>query len=131
MKQDSKDKKKKLAGLKMPAKKELDVSELEKDEGSPEEEAAESPSEEASEDSSGLEGSEEDMGMDIDGDQEAGESADHKQMADLESCSDEDLLSEIKKRGLLSKLQPGEMDKQMGNEMPSAPHQVSDEEGGY
>lgn len=83
---------KKLGKLKMPSKRpEMDLSDLssddssEQDEGSPEEEASESPDEEAAEDS----------GKDGDGSDA------------LKAVSDDELMAEIKKRGLLSKLEKG------------------------
>lgn len=73
----------KLGKLKMPKREEINLDELDMGE-SPEYEAAESPEEE------GAESKEE-------------ESAEHP--GELKSVSDEDLLAEVKKRGLMSQLE--------------------------
>lgn len=74
-----------LKKLKMPKPKEMETDELDLPmEESPEEEAAESPEEE------GMESPEE-------------EKAEHP--GELEKVSDEDLLAEVKKRGLMSQLE--------------------------
>lgn len=83
---------KKLAKMKMPERKDekIDLMDLSApEEGSPEEEAQESPEEEQQE-------------MDM------GEEAPEKMKQpsqDLEQASDEDLLAEIRKRGLMKELQ--------------------------
>lgn len=80
---------KKLGKLKMPGKREElpmpkdEASDLE--EGSPEEESLESPDEEAAE-------------------LDAGAPEDNQPNDQLDSISDDELLAEIKKRGLMSKL---------------------------
>lgn len=71
-----------LKKLKMPKPKSMETDELDMTE-SPEEEAAESPEEE---------------GAEI----EAEESAEHPELA---KASDEDLLAEVKKRGLMAQLE--------------------------
>lgn len=89
--------KKKLEKLKMPEKRQddMDLSDLE--EGSPEEEASESPAEEQAE-QEGKSGDEE-----------------HKP-GPLDNVDDEDLLAEVKKRGLVSELEKGEDQSQEDNE---------------
>lgn len=71
-----------LKKLKMPHPKSMDMSEL--DAESPEEEAAESPEEEAA---------------------ESPEEEEKEHPGELSSVSDEDLLAEVKKRGLMSQLE--------------------------
>lgn len=77
----------KLDNLKMPERKkklsEMDMKDMSPAEGSPEEEASESPEEEAKE----------------------GDMGEPANPADLEMISDDDLLAEIKKRGLMAKLE--------------------------
>lgn len=80
-----------LKKLKMPKPKSMDTSELDYMEESPEEEAAESPEMEAVE---GPEGEKEE-----------------KHSSVLASASDEDLLAEVKKRGLMA-----QMEKETGEE---------------
>lgn len=78
------DKSGKLGKLKMPKREEINLDELDMGdkEESPEEEAAESPEEEKMEDESA-----------------------EKHTDELKSVSDEDLLAEVKKRGLMSQLE--------------------------
>jgi len=79
---------------------------------------------EGMEDSPELAAQEEEMGMDLDGDMEAGESAEHQAKVlgqDLEALSDEELMAELKKRGLMSKLgEEEEMGEEESMEMPMA-----------
>lgn len=78
-------KKRSMSDLKMPAKRSSDMSDysdMGPEEGSPEEEAGESPDEESAED-----------------DQGHGDSSDA-----LMKISDDDLMAEVKKRGLMAKL---------------------------
>lgn len=68
-----------------------------------------------------LEDKEEDEGMDLDGDNEEGESEEHKDAIKkkdpLAMSSDEDLLAEVKKRGLMKDLDKGlDADKYSSNE---------------
>lgn len=94
----------KLSKLKMPMKrKELDLSSL--DEGSPEEEASESPDEEAAE-APEKEHAEMEMGTE--------EESHNPQLDDV---SDEELMAELKKRGLMSKLEEGGDDKELDQSM--------------
>jgi hypothetical protein len=101
----------KLAKLKMPAKrgneKDLDLSQL--DESSPEEdsELPESPAEDG-----------EEM-AELDAPLEGAPSS------ELEAVSDDDLMAEIKKRGLLSQLEEGGEE---GDELPPAPESDDEED---
>lgn len=84
----------KLKKMKMPEKKGLDLSEME-----------DMP---MGEESPELEAKEEDLGMDLDKDMEAGEPAEHADKAmgeELAHLSDEQLLAELKKRGLMSEIE--------------------------
>lgn len=83
-----------------------------------------------------LEAKEEEMGMDLDDDQEEGEPEEHKAMvlgdeaeeapeameeaapAELEHVSDDDLLAEIQKRGLLDQLESGKMSAKEEDALP-------------
>lgn len=89
----------KLGKLKMPEKKKLSLADLEnEDQGTLEaHEKNESPDEEASE-APEMEAKEEEMGLEQDPSKE------------LEMISDDDLLAELKKRGLMGKLdeEPGQ-----------------------
>lgn len=91
----------KLKKLKMPAKKGAEEAEMEGMEEMHSEEGEDSPE---------LAAKEEELGMDLDQDMEEGESPEHKKKvlgkssAALEAVSDDDLMAELKKRGLMSKL---------------------------
>jgi hypothetical protein len=81
----------KLDKLKMPEKKPMmsrDEMMAQEDSETPEEEAAESPEEQAQEDEMGTEK--------------------HAQSDELTMISDDDLMAEVKKRGLMSKMSPEE-----------------------
>lgn len=91
--------KSKLGKLKMPMDHGMDLSDLHDDEssehdaseGSPEEEASESPEEEQAEQDAG-----------------EGDEAGSEHQAYLDKCSDDDLMAEVRKRGLMAELQKGE-----------------------
>lgn len=85
---------KKLGKLKMPESKKMDMSELESDAGEMEFAGDEAPSDEKSEEFA----AEEDMEFPEEKPAGAG---------DLEALSDEDLLAEVKKRGLMAQLEKG------------------------
>jgi hypothetical protein len=99
----------KLKKLKMPAKKGEEMEGMEM--------ATEAHDEDAPE----LAAAEEEMGMSLDKDMEEGEPAEHKAKvmgSELEALSDDELLAELKKRGLMSKL--AEEGEEEADEMPMA-----------
>ena len=108
------DKSKKLAKLKMPSKRpELDLSDLGADHDQDQSDGDGSDGDDGDSDgaeSPEMEKKEEETGMDLDHDNEEGEPADHADKVmgaaheKLAMVSDDDLLAEIKKRGLMSKL---------------------------
>lgn len=92
---------KKLGKMEMPKKRrehmdEMDMSELGLEEGSPEEERAESPEQEHEEMAAGE--------ADASDAEAAPEEHSGERPADLDTVSDDELMAEIKKRGLMSEL---------------------------
>lgn len=106
----------KLKQMKMPMGKKSDAEDMKKSlmEGSPEEESSESP-EEASAEGDDMSSLPEPMHGD-----EAPADA-----SKLESVSDDDLMAEIKKRGLLSQLEHGDQSQGYDAESESNPENVS------
>lgn len=103
--------KKRLAEMKMPEKKKLKLDELAgHDEGSPEEESLESPEEEAQEpDAQELDSaSAPEDSMEMPPEHEAPAGADDQ----LAQASDDDLMAEIQKRGLLKQLEEQDQNSQ-------------------
>lgn len=87
----------KLKKMKMPEKKGMEM------------EGMEMATEAHEEDSPELAAQEEEYGMDLDQDMEAGESPEHAKKVlgeapELEAVSDDELMAELKKRGLMSKM---------------------------
>lgn len=122
--------KKRLAKLKMPtsSSKHMDLDELmeqEKQE-TPEEEAAESPEQQAMEEKLGIEMHKPDKSGKEEESEMGEESTSHGDQ--LASASDEDLVAEIKKRGLMHQLLSEEQSEPSEEEEEESPKEESEEE---